>query len=231
MNRQRESSGGGTSSSPRSIARFDAFSFVKPVRALHVFALLIVIASGVGLGACSNTDIEATARPSIGAYNRVAIWTNLSRSLEEYFLPVYMRTFPNQTLVERRDLTEVLSEQDLLPDRLDPAKRAELRRVYGVEAIVYPNLSGERASRQLSLKVIDTVTGEIVAAVLVTPGSSTFNREPATTREMLAASIRALEKEKDRAVSQAIRDGYTPARRSAPRESAVPMETADASDG
>jgi len=119
-----------------------------------------------GLVGCSMTT-DVSVKPVFNTYDKIAIWTRLSRTQEELFIPLYMKEFPKQSLVERRDLEEIITEQDILPDRLDDKTRAEIRRIYGVKAIVFPNYTAG-CPNQLSVKGIDTETGEIVAAVLVT---------------------------------------------------------------
>jgi hypothetical protein len=74
-----------------------------------------------------------------------------------------MSAFPEQALVDRRDLEEIIGEQDLLKGRLDDGTRAKIRKILGVKAIIYPNYE----SGQFSIKIVDTETGEIVAATLV----------------------------------------------------------------
>lgn len=135
---------------------------------------------------------ESVARPVFRSYQRVAVWAELTRPQEELFLPLYMQAFPRQQLIERRDLAAVIGEQDILPDRLDAETRAKLRALLGVEAIIYPHYTGP-PEEQLSLKVIDTARGEIVAAIVVyrNPGG----KGKATDRTMIRKAIDTLEDE------------------------------------
>lgn len=116
------------------------------------------------MGGCGPIKSDVGMRLVFDTYDKVAIWGSLLRSDEEFFIPLWMISFPKQTLVERRDLESIMGEQDILPDRLDNATRAEIRRILGVKALIYPSFS---TSAQFSIKVIDTETGEIVASVLV----------------------------------------------------------------
>ena len=120
---------------------------------------------------CNSTVTQVSAvRFQFDEYERVALWSNLSRAEEDTLLPIYMQAFPRHSVVERRDLAAILGEQDLLPDRLNEGSRAKIREVLGVEAIVYPNFVGAAQGdtyQQLALKVIDSETGEISASVVV----------------------------------------------------------------
>jgi len=144
-------------------------------------ATLILSAASAG---CA-THADVCVRPQYHDYQKVAIWARLDRTAEELFIPLYMDAFPRQALVERRDLETVLDEQDILPERLDEQTRAKIRQVFGVEAIVFPNYTP--AMRQLAVKAIDTETGEIVAALVLT-GSQGQNKR--THAEICADLIR-----------------------------------------
>lgn len=164
------------------------------------FGILLVF----GTTGCSNTLTESDSRLRFASYRRVAVLSRLERAEEEYFIPKYMQAFPNQTLVERRDLAEVLTEQDLLVDRIDPEKRVALHRLFGVDGIVYPNFTESNRINQFAVKIVDTLTGEIVAAVLVTPKQA-WGRGDATRRDLIKRAIAALESENDNAISSKIR--------------------------
>lgn len=137
---------------------------------------------------------DTVVRPAFAKYDKVAIWSRLERGQEELFIPLYMEAFPNQAVVERRDLETIIGEQDILPDRLDGSSRAKIRRILGVKAIVFPNYSGS----QLSIKVIDTETGEIVACVLT---SHTYFSSDLSDKFLLRQAISAL-KSKASAISK-----------------------------
>jgi len=125
--------------------------------------LLLLLFFGSG---CSTTS-EAVVRPQFATYDRVAILPHLTRAQEEYFLPLYLAAFPEHAVVERRDLEEALNEQELQPERLSEASRAKMKELFGVQAVVYPNYTSDEAGTRLALKVIDSETGEITAAILV----------------------------------------------------------------
>ncbi len=177
---------------------------VSVLRFLLFIGMVGCFGLGGGLVGCSTTVTESDSRMTFASYDRVAVLGRLERADEEFFIPKYMQAFPNHLLVERRDLGEVLTEQDLLVERLDPEKRVELRRLYGVDGIVYPNFTEANRIEQFAVKVIDTLTGEIVAAVLVTPKSA-WGRDDATRRDLIERAIDALENEKDEAITRAVR--------------------------
>lgn len=135
-----------------------------------VLALAFAAAMVVGCGG----DADVAVRPEFNHYDKVAIWPRfptgqteggLERLHEELFLPRYMRAFPQQRLVERRDLKTVIGEQDLLPERLNDETRARIRQIFGVKGLVFPNYT-QGPTCQLAIKVIDTETGEIAAALV-----------------------------------------------------------------
>jgi len=159
---------------------------------------------GILLPGCSTTHAEATARSPYAGYRRVAIISNLTRRQEEYFIPHYMQSFPTQALVERRDLNTLIDEHDSSLDDLTREKRTALAE-FGVEGIIYPHFSDNpEAPQQFSIKIIDTKTGEIVAAVLITP-KKIWLLDDATKRDMMKTAIHALEKQKDHIISNSVR--------------------------
>jgi hypothetical protein len=129
------------------------------LRRFCIASLALVIA----LAGCrsSSRGIEVDVRDEFLTYDRVALWSSLNRETEDYFIPLYMQAFPTQTLVERRDVSAIIGEQDILPERLDEATRAKLRKILGVKAIVYPRAFKEG----FAIKVIQTETGAISASV------------------------------------------------------------------
>jgi hypothetical protein len=144
------------------------------------------------VGGCA-TSVEVATREPFYTYNRVAMVSNLSRQQEELFIPIYMKAFPHQSVVERRDLAAVVGEQDLLPERLDEQTRAKLKQLLGVEALVVPSFTPktEQGRSQLSLKVVDTESGEVTAAVLVTEAKP-FMSKPADDRGMIRKAVATL---------------------------------------
>ncbi len=182
-----------------------------------------LIAISFALFGCSTTQTEVSARSRFAEYERVAILSHLSRVDEGYFLPKYMQAFPNQTVVERRDLIEVFREQDLEPDRLDPETRANLLQIFGVEGILYPSFGGDAKNSsnaeegteaksgndsQFSIKIIDTSTGEISAAVLIVPSNSWVSKG-ASRRKMMGDAIESLENKQNAIIAKSLRSRPT----------------------
>ncbi len=82
----------------------------------------------------------------------------------------YVRTFRSQpvTFVERSQLRKVLTEQDLLPGRLDAKKRVQLKKIYGVEAIISCKYSQQGdTSERFEVKIIEAETAVIVGSAVV----------------------------------------------------------------
>ncbi len=156
-------------------------------------ASVLIVAPTV-VGCRSHAAVQhAVSRPDYLKYRRVAVVGRLQRTQEEFLIPLYMQAFPSQAMVERRDLESALGEQDLLKDadRLDAETRAQVRELLGVDALVFASYTGGKWP-QMSLKTIDTRTGEIVAAVLTTP-----NPRPPRWREpvdyaLIRAAVAAL---------------------------------------
>jgi hypothetical protein len=179
-----------------------------PQTVIPLFSVLLAAGGG-----CATTDVAV--RPVFGTYGKVSVWPRfggpdpggLERSHEELFLPLYMAAFPRQALVERRDLEAVIGEQDILPDRLDEESRAKIRRILGVEAIVFPNYTGGSAP-QLAIKVIDTETGVIAAALVVQERANQASRP---TRDpvprLIRRAIRDLRRASEKAGSESSRSG------------------------
>ncbi len=118
------------------------------------------------LGGCASRDpgVEVDVRPEFLLHDRVALWpVPMPRPTEDFFIPLYMAAFPNQVVVERRDVAAVIGEQDVLPERLNETTRAKLRKILGVKAILYSSITDDG----FAIKVIDTDTGAITASVFV----------------------------------------------------------------
>ncbi len=126
------------------------------------FILLILAIVMSQLAGCVSSSLIAV-RPEFSDYDRVAIWANLPRTDEEVFIPLYMIAFPEQEVIERRDLQSIISNDDVLPDELSKAELDEIRQLLGVQAIVYPHAT----ETQLAIKVIDTDSGAISVSAVV----------------------------------------------------------------
>lgn len=132
---------------------------------------------------CCGIQTTASVKPILAVYEKTAIiWKGNDESfLETLFLSFWMETFPNQIIVERKDISKVISERDLLKWRLRETTRARLQRILKVDAIVIAHfliekrrISVEESNSNLTIKIIDTKTGEISASAIST-GSSNCN--------------------------------------------------------
>jgi len=135
-------------------------------RSFALCAIAVIGTLFLSLAGCASHDpgVEVDVRPQFLLHDRVALWpTPMPRAIEDFFIPLYMRAFPRQILVERRDVAAVIGEQDVLPERLDESTRAKLRKILGVKAILYSSITEDG----FAIKVIDTDTGAITASVFV----------------------------------------------------------------
>jgi len=157
---------------------------------MRLAASLIMIGISAGLNAgCASPKVEAAAtRAELHNYSRLAV-LGLNIQEESLFIAEYMNRFPQQTFVERRDLEALLSEQDLLPGRLNDETRAKLKRVLGVEAIV---LADSYPGRSLTVRVVDSETGSIVAQAVLT-GKAAIGTGNASSPEMIRKAVKALD--------------------------------------
>jgi hypothetical protein len=110
-----------------------------------------------------------------------------------------MSAFPKQTLVERKEITQVIREQDLLPGRLDSRTRARLREVLGVDAIILVTFHGvdrvhifPRRVVNLSIKVVDTETGEITVSAVSQGEDRTIDSKIVEAIRMIENKTRAI---------------------------------------
>jgi hypothetical protein len=95
----------------------------------------------------------------------------LTPEQEQIFMASYIRAFRGQAImfVERNRLQEIVSEQDLLLGRLDEKKRARIKQILGVEALImctyYDGTIGV-GTKKLRVRIIDSATGAIVGSVI-----------------------------------------------------------------
>lgn len=152
---------------------------------LLFYAALIFLGFHTGCSVYDNNYRPVVfAKPVLIDYNRFAI-VGFNNYDEQIFMAEYANSIKPVTFVERNQLTKVIDEQELLPGRLDESKRAQLRKILGVEAIVAPG------GGIGSFKIIDTATGEIVASVAVKVyGGATFN--PPSSEEAIRTAVKAL---------------------------------------
>ena len=96
----------------------------------------------------------------------------------------YTKTFTGQiiTFVERSRLADIIGEQDLLKGRLDDDKRAKIKRILGVEALVmctYYDATTGGTGKKLRVRIVDSETGAIIGSV-ITLAPDNFNAHAST---------------------------------------------------
>lgn len=129
--------------------------------------LLPILLSGCGRSGYKVYGVFT--KPPLLSYYRFAV-LGLASHQEQTFMASYVRAFRSQpiTFVERSQLQTILTEQDLLPGRLDAKKRAELKKIYGVEAIMSCKYSQQgNTAERLEVKVIEVETAVIVGSAIV----------------------------------------------------------------
>ena len=143
----------------------------------NIFLLFIIAAINIGyfIVGCTFINTTVTVKPGFSNYRKITLlWQNGGEGIyENFFLANWMSAFPNQTLVERKEISQVIREQDLLPGRLNNRTRARIHEVFGVDALILvvfhsvdrENLFARRVVN-LSIKVVDTKTGEITVSAV-----------------------------------------------------------------
>ena len=156
---------------------------------LRIVCALSLSVSVAVISGCSYSQ-EASVRSNFFEYHRVAIVPRLTRETEDLFLPLYMNHFPEHEVVERRDLEAAIGEQDLLPERMDAQTRAKIRRLFGVEVIVFPTYH-PGAPNSVAIKAIDTETG-VLAASVIARGTDHWAGEGADVENLIRQAVQAL---------------------------------------
>jgi hypothetical protein len=142
-----------------------------------LFYFIIASTATFSFTSCtSRIHTMASVKQSFDSYEKVAIFWDRERDemRKNFFLSYWMETFPEQTVVERKELRKIIREQDLLPKRINEKTRARIRNILGVRALVIVTLHKQNRGRyisprettHLSIKVLDTETGEIAVSAL-----------------------------------------------------------------
>jgi len=148
--------------------------FLMKIGRLTLFSLLCSIAFVAG---CSLNQMvpqwsgSGFIRKEFLEYKRVAILPfngDPTGEVSDTFALRFQERFPQIATVDRRQLLRAFQNQDLSTDRFDQAKRAKLREVFGVDAVVvgdvyYPSI----ARWLLQVKVVDVKTDVVVGRSLV----------------------------------------------------------------
>lgn len=133
---------------------------------------ILVVLLAILFSGCGRTGHKiygVFTKPPLLSYHRFAV-LGLESHQEQAFMASYVRAFRSQpiTFVERSQLRAILTEQDLLPGRLDHEKRVQLKKIYGVEAIMSCKYSrqGDTGER-FEVKIVDVETAVIVGSAIV----------------------------------------------------------------
>ena len=141
------------------------------IRSICSISSLFVIAGLVILTGCARRKTQALfTRPELITHGRLAV-LGLTPEQEQIFMASYIKAFPGQviTFVERNRLHDIISEQDLLQGRLDETKRARIKQILGVEALImctYYDGTISAGRKKLRVRIIDSATGAIVGSVI-----------------------------------------------------------------
>ena len=137
-----------------------------------------LVAAGLAVSTgCARKTQALFTRPELITRGRLAV-LGLTPEQEQIFMASYAKAFPGQiiTFVERKQLQEILSEQDLLQGRLDDRTRARIKQILGVEALImcaYYDDEDGLGRKKLRVRIVDTSTGVIVGSV-ITKGRDYF---------------------------------------------------------
>lgn len=132
---------------------------------------VIVLVGSVLLTGCSGDTRALFTKPELITYERLAV-LGLEPEREQIFTACYVKTFPGRliTFIEGGRLRKVISEQDLLQGRLDENKRARIKRILGVEALIMCDYhsaeEGRGGRKKLRVRIVDSETGAIVGSVV-----------------------------------------------------------------
>lgn len=165
----------------------------KRIEILHgICSFLLILVCLTILTGCGQKMQALFTKPKLSECGRLAVLGNLDREQEQIFMASYTNAFHRLaiTFVERDRLIDVLSEQDLLEGRLDDDTRAELQKIFGVEALVmchYDDADG-LGGKKLRIRIVDSETGAIVGSVITRAGDN-FERHCHTAVRAIKADL------------------------------------------
>lgn len=142
----------------------------RRIRFLCIGCGYVVAASLSVSGGCASKTQGLFTRPELINRGRMAV-IGLTPEQEQIFMASYTKAFPGQiiTFVERKQLQELLSEQDLLKGRLDDRSRARIKQILGVEALIlcaYYDDEKLPDIKKLRVRIVDSSTGAIMGSVI-----------------------------------------------------------------
>ncbi len=123
---------------------------------------------------CCRINTSVSVKPNFKNYKRTAIFWHSrdDKFYETLFLTFWLENFPEQTIVERKELSKVMKEQDVLRRRLNENTRAQMHEILGVQALILAEFNLKKKRRILTeteitdfnIKILDAETGEIAAS-------------------------------------------------------------------
>ena len=163
------------------------------IRSLCSISAFLIASSLPILTGCANKKTQALfTKPELITRSRLAV-IGLTPEQEQIFMAHYIKAFPAQviTFVERNQLQEIISEQDLLQGRLDENTRAKLKRLFGVEALImctYYDGSDGLGIKKFRVRIVDSATGAIIGSV-ITEASDNFTYHSDTAVKALKTDL------------------------------------------
>ena len=170
---------------------------MRTVRGLR--AALACLCGVIATGCGASYRVEGVfTRPSLSTYQRMAMY-GLEQDIESNLMSDLSRSFASQqlTFVERERVSEIFSEQDRLPERLDAATRDNLRKVASVQGIVFGRYEqGSKANKKgvelvtqtLYVRILDVESGEIVGQAVV----HSKNKEDVPSHNLTKRAVSAI---------------------------------------
>ena len=148
----------------------------KRIGILHIiFSFFLILVCLTILTGCQQRMQALFTKPKLSECGRLAV-IGLDPEQEQIFMASYTNAFHRLaiTFVERNRMRDILCEQDLLDGRLDDDTRAELQKIFGVEALVmchYYDADG-LGGKKLRVRIVDSETGAIVGSVITRAGDN-----------------------------------------------------------
>lgn len=118
----------------------------------------------------SPSAIRGYVKPELSEIERIAVlpFRGDADNLFADLFSICMGKYTNLKIIERREVEELISEQDFYPDRIDPRTVARIGRMLGVQAVVLGDvLYAEEIlgnyQGTLKIRIVHVETGAILA--------------------------------------------------------------------
>ena len=163
-------------------------------RSLCSISAFLVVAGLLITAGCARKTEALFTRPELVNHGRLAV-IGLTPEQEQIFMAFYTKAFPGQIIifVERKRLQEIIDEQDLRQGRLNENKRAKIKELFGVEALImctYHDGTDGIGIKKLRIRIVDSATGAIVGSVM-TEARDNFSYHCETAIKALKADLLA----------------------------------------